>query len=138
MITKTRALTIGKLAETAGVNFETVRYYERIGLMPAPSRTEGGHRAYSNEHVQRLSFIRRARDLGFSIDSIRALLALAAPNQYSCAEARGIALAHLTDIRRKLTDLKRLESILAATIAECSGERSVTCPVLEILDPHHS
>jgi DNA-binding transcriptional MerR regulator len=74
-----QALTNGRLAEAAGVNLETVRYYERIGLMPSPDRTTGGHRAYEPEHVRRLTFIRRVRDLGFGIGDIRALLALAEP-----------------------------------------------------------
>lgn len=128
-------LTIGKLAFAAGVNLETVRYYERIGLMPKPARTNSGHRAYEEAHVRRLAFIRRARELGFGIDDIRALLALAEPARGSCAEVRGIAQAHLDEVPAKLADLAKLERILAETIARCSGDPAPPCPVLDMLDP---
>ena len=90
-------LTIGKLANSAGTNLETVRYYERIGLMPEPGRTEGGHRNYAAAHVRRLTFIRRARELGFAIEDIRALLELAEPGRVSCGEVQKIAAHHLHD-----------------------------------------
>jgi MerR family mercuric resistance operon transcriptional regulator len=128
-------LTIGKLAKAAGVNLETIRYYERIGLMPAPARSEGGHRNYERDHVRRLAFIRRARELGFSIDDIRALIALAEPGDVACAKVRVIAAAHLCEVRAKLADLRRLEAVLADTVARCVGETSPTCPVLDVLDP---
>lgn len=133
MITKARALTIGKLAKAAGVNLETVRYYERIRLIPPTSRTEGGHRAYEEPHVRRLTFIRRSRELGFSIEDIRALLALAEPNHTPCAEVREIAGAHLESVQAKLADLTKLERILSETIARCSGEPAAACPVLDML-----
>lgn len=129
-----RVLTIGRLAAATGVHLETVRYYERIGLMPRPARTKSGHRAYEKAHVRRLAFIRRARELGFGIDDIRALLALAEPARGSCAEVRGIAQAHLDDVRAKLADLAKLEQILAETIAHCSGDPAPSCPVLDMLD----
>ena len=134
MFTKARGITIGALAKKAGVNLETIRYYERITLMPPPSRTEGGHRSYDVEHVRRLWFIRRARELGFSIDDVRALLALVDPERASCAEVKAIATAHLAKVRAKLADLAKLESILAATTARCTGEPAVACPVLDMLD----
>lgn len=129
-----RGLTIGKLAAATGVNLETIRYYERIALMPPPDRTQAGHRAYEAAHLRRLAFIRRARELGFSIEEIRALLALATPEDASCAKVREIAEAHLVDVRAKLADLARLERILAETLAECSGGSSPPCPVLDMLD----
>jgi MerR family mercuric resistance operon transcriptional regulator len=129
-----RGLTSGQLAKAAGVNLETVRYYETIKLMPPPPRTEGGHRAYNDTHVQRLTFIRRARELGFSIDEIRALLALAAPHQGSCAEVKDIAAKHLAEVQAKLADLAKLEAILAQTISRCTGEAAAVCPVLDMLD----
>jgi len=89
-------LTIGKLANSAGINLETVRYYERIGLMPEPGRTEKGHRNYAAAHLRRLTFIRRARELGFAIEDIRALLALAEPGRVSCGEVQKIAPAIFT------------------------------------------
>lgn len=134
MFTKPRGITIGQLANAAGVNLETVRYYERIGLMPAPDRTGGGHRAYEDEHVRHLAFIRRARELGFSIEDIRALLALAASGHRSCADVKQIANTHLVNVRAKLADLAKLESILAATVAQCSGTTTPTCAVLDVLD----
>jgi MerR family transcriptional regulator, mercuric resistance operon regulatory protein len=126
-------LTIGQLAAAAEVNFETVRYYERIGLMPSPARTASGHRTYEDEHIRRLVFIRRARELGFSIEDIRALLALAEPSRASCADVKGIAQAHLDEVRKKMADLKKLERILSRTIAGCSGEKAPPCPVLDML-----
>lgn len=126
-------LSIGRLASAAGVNLETVRYYERIKLMPPPARTASGHRAYQEDQVRRLTFIRRARELGFSIEEIRALLALSEPARASCAEVREIAQQHLGDVRAKLADLARLERVLAQTIAHCSGDSAPTCPVLEML-----
>ncbi len=94
-----RTLTIGRLAAAAGVNLETVRYYERINLMPPPARTGSGHRAYEEGHVRRLAFIRRARELGFSIEQIRALLALADPTRGTCAEVKEVARIHLDEVR---------------------------------------
>lgn len=126
-------LTIGRLAAAAGVNLETVRYYERIGLMPKPARTAGGHRAYEEAHIRRLAFIRRARELGFAIEDIRALLALAEPARGSCTEVRGIAQAHLDEVRAKLADLGRLERILAETVAGCLGDGTPSCAVLDAL-----
>ena len=134
MITKMRGFTIGQLAKSAGVNLETVRYYERIGLIARPPRTEGGHRAYGQEAVRQLAFVRRARDLGFSIPDIRALLTLAAPGGNSCAKVKNIAMAHLVSVQTKIADLVRLEAILSATITQCSEHSSVDCPVLDILD----
>ncbi len=128
-----QSLTIGRLAAAAGVNLETVRYYERIDLMPPPARTASGHRTYEQAHVRRLAFIRRARELGFSIVQIRALLALAEPRRASCAEVREIARAHLDEVRAKLADLVRLERILAETVARCSGDLAPSCPVLDML-----
>lgn len=134
MITKARGLTIGKLAKLAGVNLETVRYYERIGLMLPPDRTDGGHRTYDHQAMKHLAFVRRARELGFSIADIRALLTLAAPGQNSCAEVKEVAGAHLASVKSKLADLARLETILSRTIAQCSENPSPTCPVLNMLE----
>jgi MerR family transcriptional regulator, mercuric resistance operon regulatory protein len=134
MITNARGITIGQLAKAAGVNLETVRYYERIGLIAKPPRMSGGQRSYSSEDARHLAFVRRARELGFSIDDIRALLKLAVPGQQSCAEVQSIASAHLTNVQTKLADLARLEKILVATVAQCSGDASPVCPVLEMLD----
>jgi MerR family mercuric resistance operon transcriptional regulator len=126
-------LTIGRLAAQAGVNLETVRYYERVGLMPAPDRTEGGHRSYRPEHRARLAFIRRARELGFSLEDVRALLRLAEPGQAACAPAKAIASVHLQAVRAKLADLRRLEVVLDAVVGRCGDGDDPTCPVIEVL-----
>ena len=128
-----RILTIGKLADLTDVHLETIRYYERIGLMPEPGRTPGGYRSYGDGHVQRLAFIRRSRELGFNIEEIKMLLTLAEPGQASCAEVRALTMVHLEDVRAKIADLRRLESILADTVDQCSGNVTPACPVLEML-----
>jgi MerR family mercuric resistance operon transcriptional regulator len=102
--------------------------------MPCPDRTEGGHRAYGSSHVRRLAFIRRARELEFGIENIRALLTAVEPGHRSCAEVREIASAHLAEVQTKLADLARLERILADTIGRCSGDQSPACPVFDMLD----
>ena len=125
-------LTIGKLATRAGVNLETVRYYERIGIMPAPDRTTGGHRDYTGAHVQKLTFIRRARELGFSIEDIRALIELAEPSPRSCGEVRVIAENHLAVVDAKISDLVRLQSVLREAVNRCAQGSTPLCPVIEI------
>lgn len=138
-ITASRAqtLTIGALSRLTGVNIETIRYYERINLMTKPPRTSGGHRDYQPEHVERLRFVKRARELGFGIGDIRTLLTLALRGSSSCAEARDIAAAHLGDVRAKIHDLDKLEKVLTDTIEQCNtqccGTSLPPCPVLEVL-----
>lgn len=128
-----RGLSIGRLAADAGVNLETVRYYERVGLMPEPDRTSGGHRSYTSAHRQRLSFIRRARELGFSLDDIRALILLSEPGRNTCAEVEQIGSAHLATIRAKIVDLARLEAVLHQAVSRCGEEDAPSCPVIEVL-----
>ena len=135
-ITALRAETfaIGALSRLSGVNIETIRYYERIKMLPAPPRTASGRRVYGATELRILVFIRRSRELGFSLDEIRARLRLGAPGTASCSEVREIAAHHLEDIRAKLGDLKKLERLLARTVARCSGTKAPDCPVLDILD----
>src|SRR5580700_5714030 len=106
-------LTRGTLAARSGCNMETIRYYEKIGILPPPPRSQGGHRLYGQAQTRTLTFIRRARELGFNLDEIRALLGLAAPGKASCADVRAIATQHLEDIRAKIADLAKLERLLA-------------------------
>jgi MerR family mercuric resistance operon transcriptional regulator len=127
-------MPIGELSRLTGVHIETIRYYERIKMLQAPPRTEGGHRVYGPTETRVLAFIRRARELGFSLDEIRALRDLGGPGNASCADVRKVATRHLDDIRAKIGDLKKLERLLAKTIARCSGNRVPDCPVLDILD----
>ena len=124
---------IGALARRTGANIETIRYYERIGLLPAPPRTAGGRRAYGDKHTRILRFIRRARELGFAINDIRALIELAEPGGATCAEVEAIARAHLTNIRAKLADLAGLERVLTQTVDQCAREETSACPVLDVL-----
>jgi len=131
-------LTIGEISKLTGVNIETIRYYERIAMLPSPPRTAGGRRVYDPAHLRVLAFIRRSRELGFSLDEIRALIRLGGPEKASCREVRGIAVHHLEDIRAKLSDLKKLERLLAKTVARCSGKTAPDCPVLDILDIQRS
>ena len=127
-------MPIGELSRLTGVNIETIRYYEKVKMLRAPPRTEGGRRVYGPAEVRLLAFIRRGRELGFGLEEIRALLALGAPGKASCADVREIAAHHLDDIRSKIADLKKLERLLAKTIAQCSGNKVPDCPVLDILD----
>ena len=132
-ILESEALTIGRLAERAGVHLETVRYYERIGLMPEPRRTEGGHRVYQREHLKRLGFIRRSRELGFSLEEIRSLLGLVDGGGYTCAQVRDLTLQHAADVRRKIADLRRLERSLKEMAAQCSGDTLPRCQIIDVL-----
>jgi MerR family transcriptional regulator, mercuric resistance operon regulatory protein len=125
-------LAIGALARRSGVHIETIRYYERIGLLPVPPRTSGGHRVYCDHHLKRLIFIRRSRKLGFRLEEIRTLLGLAEAGA-GCGEVRQTALTHLEEIRRKVADLKRMERTLAETAARCEGGEAPDCPILDVL-----
>jgi MerR family mercuric resistance operon transcriptional regulator len=127
-------LSIGELSKLSGVNIETIRYYERVEMLAPPPRTATGRRIYDTTDLRVLVFIRRSRELGFSLDEIRAFLRLGGPGKASCREVREIAARHLEDIRAKLSDLKKLERLLSKTVARCSGEMAPDCPILDILD----
>ena len=135
---RAQALPIGELSKRSGVNIETIRYYERVKMVAPPPRTASGRRVYEVTDLRILVFIRRARELGFSLDEIRALLRLGGPERASCREVREIAARHLEDIRAKLSDLKKLERLLSKTVARCSGKTAPDCPVLDILDIQRS
>jgi len=124
---------IGELSCRTGVNTETVRYYERIGLVPAPPRTEGGHRVYDERHRKRLAFVRRSRELGFSLEEIRLLLELVDGGDYTCAEVKATTLAHADHIRRKIADLRRMERVLKDMAAQCDGGNVPACPIVDAL-----
>jgi len=125
-------MQIGELSRRTGCNIETIRYYERIGLLPKPAR-RGSYRRYAPEDVGRLGFLRRARELGFRLDEIRVLLDLAAGGPETCARARPIAADHLADVRRRIADLKRMERVLAATVRACDVREHTGCPLIETL-----
>jgi MerR family mercuric resistance operon transcriptional regulator len=130
---RAQRLQIGELSTQSGVNIETIRYYERIGLMPPPPRTEGRQRVYDLIHLKRASFIRRSRELGFSLDQIRDLLGLSRGHGLTCAEVKALTQQHTADIRRKVKDLKRLERILNELAARCHGDEAPDCPILDAL-----
>jgi MerR family mercuric resistance operon transcriptional regulator len=123
----------GELAKAAGCHLETIRFYERIGLMPAPSRSLGGHRVYADADARHLRFILRARELGFSINEVRGLLALKDGGRFTCGEMRDLSLDHLATIRSKISDLTRLERTMRKVVAQCRGGVAPDCPVVDAL-----
>lgn len=128
-------LMIGQLAKATGTKIETIRYYEKIGLLPEPCRTAGNYRSYADEHLQRLTFIRRARELGFSTEDVRELLRLAAHGEQPCAEVDQLAARHLEITKRKIEALTRLRRELRDTLASCTGGRVAECRVIQALSP---
>jgi MerR family mercuric resistance operon transcriptional regulator len=127
-------INIGALSARAGCKIETIRYYERIGLLPAPARSAAGYRRYDARDVERVMFVRRARALGFSIDAVRALLRLAGLGADACLDARALAAAHLADVAGKIADLERMRRTLAQAIAQCdAGPQAAPCPLIETL-----
>jgi MerR family mercuric resistance operon transcriptional regulator len=127
------AMRRGELAERSGCHIETVRFYEKEGLLSAPPRTAGGHRDYAREHLRRLTFIRRSRELGFTLDRVRELLAFVDRRDWTCAEVRAITLQHLAEVRRKIADLDRLARTLENMAAHCDGGAVPECPIVDAL-----
>ncbi|MDZ7587742.1 MAG: helix-turn-helix domain-containing protein [Parasphingorhabdus sp.] len=127
--------TIGKLATATGVNIETIRYYERAGLIAPPARTDGNYRTYSEADVTRLRFIRRTRDLGFSLEQVRALLSISGQREQDCGTIDAIAIEHLTEVDRKIADLNALRRELADAVASCEGGTVAECRILEAFSP---
>lgn len=128
-------LSIGELGRRTGTKVETIRYYERISLLPAPARTEGNYRAYDETALNRLSFIRRARDLGFSIEQVRDLLALSDRRDQSCATVDELTRAQLVEVERKIADLEALRRELSALLSQCRKGTVSTCLIIEALGP---
>jgi MerR family transcriptional regulator, mercuric resistance operon regulatory protein len=131
---RAEAFPIGELAKRSGVKIETIRYYERVKMLVPPPRTASGRRVYDPTDLRILVFIRRSRELGFSLDEIRALLKLGGLEKATCREVREIAAHRLNDIREKIDDLKKLERLLSKTVARCTGNTAPDCPVLDVLD----
>jgi len=127
-----RSIPIGELSRQTGCNIETIRYYERVGLLPEPER-RGRYRRYGRDDLARLAFVRRARELGFSLDDIRALIGLAAEDDSACEPARALAAAHLADVRRRIQDLRRMERVLAESVRACDAGGAPTCPIIDAL-----
>jgi DNA-binding transcriptional MerR regulator len=136
---------IGTLARRTGTSAPTIRYYEEIGLLPRPDRRESGQRAYGSDATERLIFIRRCREFGFSIEQVRTLLTLMQDGKRFCVEARDLANVHLASVRAKLDELKKLEKSITGLVKRCEssciGGAAPNCIVLEdlaILDYHHA
>lgn len=126
-------MKISDAAAASGCHLETIRYYERVGLLPEPERTRNRYRQYTDADVERLRFITRGRDLGFSLEEIRSLLRLAQDPDLSCGEVDQLARQHLGDIRTRIADLQRMASELERTIGACHGGERGTCTILETL-----
>ena len=125
-------IPIGELSRRTGCNIETIRYYERIGLLPTPSR-RGRYRTYAAADIARLGFVRRSRELGFTIKEVQALLALEVDGLTSCGEARTLAATHLNDVRRRIDDLHRMEQVLAEAVQACDRGDTAGCPLIAAL-----
>ncbi len=133
MTNGTKSLSRGLLSKKTGVNGETIRYYEKIGLMPEPLRSASGYRVYDHSHLKRLSFIKRCRELGFTLKEIAALLGLVDGGSYSCAEIRDHTKSHLQDIDNKIRDLQKMQQTLRNMVSECEGGLVPECPIIESL-----
>jgi len=129
-------MPIGELSRRTAVKVPTIRFYEQIGLLPAPPRTEGNQRRYGQAELDRLNFIRHARELGFEVDDIRELLAMAAEPQASCHQADSIARSHLSEIDRRIASLQALRTELSRMIQECRHGRVCDCRIIEVLADH--
>ncbi len=129
----TAKLTIGKLAEAVGVNVETIRYYQRRGLMDEPVKPLGGHRRYTAEQAKRLSFIKRAQALGFTLSEVGGLLRL--DEGCACAETRALATRKLASIEQKMADLAIMRQVLGELVQQCDvGGGGVACPIIDVLE----
>jgi MerR family mercuric resistance operon transcriptional regulator len=127
-------IQIGELSKRTGCNIETIRFYERIALLPTPARSAGRYRVYDTADIRRLAFIRRARQLGFTVDAVRALLALSETDgQSACAEVSELAAGHLAVVRAKISDLQAMERVLADAVRRCASGELPGCPVIEAL-----
>ncbi len=127
-----QGIPIGELSRQTGSNIETIRYYERIGLLPMPAR-QGRYRSYGTTDVSRLRFVRRARELGFTIDEVRALLALAKGGGTSCDAAQALAAKHLSDVKRRISDLRKMERALIEAVRSCESGDGSECPLIDSL-----
>lgn len=128
-------MKIGDLARATGTKVETIRFYEAEGLIPAPARSAANYRLYEQAHLDRLSFIRRSRDLGFTLDQVRTLLRLADDRDASCAEVDALTATNIAEIDRKVADLQALRGELVRRLDMCSGPTIADCRIIEVLAP---
>lgn len=128
------ALSIGGLSHRTGVNIETIRYYERVKVLPAPPRTTSGRRVYGPLETRTLAFVRRARELGFTLHKVRALLALSQhDDRAACAEVRQLAAGHLTKVKAKIADLRAMGRVLSDAVRRCDAGELPGCPIIDAL-----
>ena len=130
------SLSIGALSGRTGVKVPTIRYYEQVGLLPEPPRTESNRRTYGEEHVRRLRFIRHARELGFEVEDIRQLLPLSSDPDRPCGEVDAIARKHLSEIESKIARLEGLRAEVRRMIEQCACGEIKDCRVVEVLADH--
>jgi MerR family mercuric resistance operon transcriptional regulator len=133
-IRRVNGISRGELARRTGVNGETIRYFERAGILAEPPRTPGGHRVYDQSHVRTLSFVRRARALGFAPQEVKAILQLGGPGVAPCSDVRDIAAHHLEQVRQKITDLQQIERLLSETIKQCPCDADPDCAIIDMIE----
>ena len=131
-----KTFSIGQLAKECGCKVQTLRYYEEIGLIPAPGRNTGNQRVYSEDHRKRLNFIRHSRQLGFSLDQIRQILALTDNPNQPCDQVNTIAKTHLDDVSSKIARLQDMQIELQRMVSECCADRVADCRIVEALSNH--
>ena len=129
-------MNIGTLARRSGVPTKTIRYYESVGLIESPARSDNGYRVYDEEAVRTLSFVRKSRELGFPLDEVRSLLSLWHDKQRSSGEVRALAQARIQDIDARILELQRLRGELGHLVQACHGDNRPECPILDALEPH--
>jgi MerR family transcriptional regulator, mercuric resistance operon regulatory protein len=127
-----RSMTIGSLSRATGCKIETIRYYERIGILPRAER-RGSYRVFDAAHVERLAFVRHARALGFTLDEVRVLVALASAPGGSCAESRALAAEHLTAVHARIADLQAMATVLIEAVRLCDAGLDQSCPLIATL-----
>lgn len=127
-----RDFSRGAIAKEAGVNLETIRFYEKIGLMPDPPRTAAGYRVYGHDHLKRLKFIRRTRELGFTNQEVKGLLEMV-DGTFACDDVKDLALSNVDIIKNKVADLNKMKRALASMAAECSGGQTPDCAIVDRL-----
>ena len=130
---KGEGMTRGNLAKQTGCNAETIRYYEKIGIMPDPPRSSSGYRFYDENHLRRLRFVMKSRELGFSIEDIKSLLGLVDCHAVSCGEVEKMARTHLLLVHKKISDLHQIADVLGRTVRQCSGDDVPECPLIDSL-----
>jgi MerR family mercuric resistance operon transcriptional regulator len=133
MKTKDQQFSRGQIAKYTNIKAETIRYYETCGLLHSPARSAGGHRIYTEDHAKRLTFIRRSRELGFTVNQIIGLIELSEEHHKSCSRVRDVTATHLAEVKGKIKDLKKMERTLNQMVSQCDETSSPECPIIERL-----